>query len=239
VRQRAVTLAPAQRVDVIVSFADRAVGSTVQLLSAPFRAADVDPMSGGMGMGGMGGGGAAAGLALGAPITLMTFDIARREAERFVLSERLSTFGPTWNAAPDVPVRRIELSFSAGQWFLGGRTFDMLEAAPDETVRAGASQIWEVANVSGMMGMPMAHPLHIHGRQFRVLSRTRAGGASSSAVAQERVDAGWMDTVLILPNETVRLLVHFTRHPGLYLYHCHILEHEDLGMMRNYRVLPG
>ena len=48
-----------------------------------------------------------------------------------------------------------------------------------------------------------------------------------------------MDTVLVLPNETVRLHVHFTRDPGLYLYHCHLLEHEDLGMMRNFRVVSA
>ena len=50
------------------------------------------------------------------------------------------------------------------------------------------------------------------------------------------VDAGWRGTVLVLPGETVRVQVEFTKHPGLYLYHCHILEHEDMGMMRNFRV---
>ena len=40
----------------------------------------------------------------------------------------------------------------------------------------------------------------------------------------------------MLPGETVRVQVTFTHHPGLYLYHCHILEHEDMGMMRNFRV---
>ncbi len=42
--------------------------------------------------------------------------------------------------------------------------------------------------------------------------------------------------MLVLPGETVRVQVTFTSHPGLYLYHCHILEHEDMGMMRNFRV---
>ena len=50
------------------------------------------------------------------------------------------------------------------------------------------------------------------------------------------VDGGWKDTVLVLPGDTVRVQVTFTHHPGLYLYHCHILEHEDMGMMRNFRV---
>jgi FtsP/CotA-like multicopper oxidase with cupredoxin domain len=50
------------------------------------------------------------------------------------------------------------------------------------------------------------------------------------------VDAGWTDTVLVLPGETVRVQVPFSRQTGLFLYHCHILEHEDLGMMRNFRI---
>jgi FtsP/CotA-like multicopper oxidase with cupredoxin domain len=47
---------------------------------------------------------------------------------------------------------------------------------------------------------------------------------------------GLEDTVLVLPGETVRVQVTFSRHPGLFLYHCHILEHEDMGMMRNFRI---
>ena len=58
-------------------------------------------------------------------------------------------------------------------------------------------------------------------------------------VGEGMLDAGWQDTVLVLPHETVRIRAHFTTHPGLYLYHCHILEHEDMGMMRNFRVVPA
>jgi FtsP/CotA-like multicopper oxidase with cupredoxin domain len=49
------------------------------------------------------------------------------------------------------------------------------------------------------------------------------------------VDDGWTDTVLVLPNETVRAQITFSRTPASFLYHCHILEHEDMGMMRNFR----
>jgi hypothetical protein len=50
------------------------------------------------------------------------------------------------------------------------------------------------------------------------------------------IDEGWKDVVLVMPGERVKLLMKFTDHTGLYIYHCHILEHEDLGMMRNYLV---
>jgi FtsP/CotA-like multicopper oxidase with cupredoxin domain len=50
------------------------------------------------------------------------------------------------------------------------------------------------------------------------------------------VDEGWKDTVLVMPGERVRVLRRFTTFPGLFLYHCHNLEHEDLGMMRNFSI---
>jgi FtsP/CotA-like multicopper oxidase with cupredoxin domain len=86
-----------------------------------------------------------------------------------------------------------------------------------------------------MMGMQAAHPIHLHGPQFRVMNRAGIS-AAAQPVIEGVVDAGWLDTVLVTPGETVRIKVTFTRHTGLYLYHCHILEHEDMGMMRNFRL---
>lgn len=50
------------------------------------------------------------------------------------------------------------------------------------------------------------------------------------------VDERWKDTVLVMPGERVRVLLHFADYTGLFLYHCHMLEHEDSGLMRNYLV---
>jgi FtsP/CotA-like multicopper oxidase with cupredoxin domain len=120
------------------------------------------------------------------------------------------------------------------EWSIGGRTFEMAGVAPDETVAGGSTHLWEFMNLANPMGMQAAHPIHMHGRQFRVVERT--GGGGTNALRAGIVDAGWRDTVLVLPGETVRVQATFTSHPGLYLYHCHILEHEDMGMMRNFRV---
>jgi FtsP/CotA-like multicopper oxidase with cupredoxin domain len=136
-----------------------------------------------------------------------------------------------------VDIRRVTLSFQRMQWLLGGRTFGMNDVAPEETVAAGSTRLWDLVNQPNPMGMDAAHPIHLHGRQFRVVSRT--GGRATNALRAGIVDSGWTDTVLVLPGETVRLQVTFTRHPGMYLYHCHILEHEDMGMMRNFRVVSG
>jgi len=110
----------------------------------------------------------------------------------------------------------------------------MADVAPAETVAAGSTAHWEFVNAGGPMGMQMAHPIHMHGRQFRVVSRS--GASPSNALREGLVDDGWMDTVLVLPGETVRVQVTVSRFLGLFLYHCHILEHEDMGMMRNFRI---
>jgi blue copper oxidase len=92
-----------------------------------------------------------------------------------------------------------------------------------------------------MPGMSQPHPMHIHGLQFKVLDRQMESNeqASYESVSHGFIDDGWHDTVLVMPGERVKLLMRFEDFSGLYLYHCHNLEHEDMGMMRNYQVLSG
>ena len=103
---------------------------------------------------------------------------------------------------------------------INGRAFDI--ARVDERVRLGDLEIWEVA------GDMMAHPFHIHGVQFRVLDRAPGGPGV--------LDAGIKDTVRV--ESPVRLLVRFTQpaSDAPFMYHCHILEHEDHGMMGQFTV---
>ena len=170
----------------------------------------------------------------GAPLRAMTLRTRAKKGPAFRVPERLASFDATWSLQAGAPVRRVPLAFQRMEWLIGGRTFGMTDVAPDETVAAGSTHVWEFANMTNGMGMEAAHPIHMHGRQFRVVART--GGRAANVLRAGIVDAGWKDTVLVLPGETVRVQVTFTRHPGLYLYHCHILEHEDMGMMRNFRV---
>jgi suppressor of ftsI len=83
----------------------------------------------------------------------------------------------------------------------------------------GEWQYWDVINDSHM-----DHPFHLHGTQFQVLERQ----TGSRSVAE--TFRAWRDTVNLRPNETVRLAFRQDL-PGLRMFHCHILEHEDLGMM--------
>jgi FtsP/CotA-like multicopper oxidase with cupredoxin domain len=238
--QQAVTLAPGQRADLLVDLTGFAEGTEMHLESLAFAEADAG-MGGMMGM--MGGpmrspmrgmmrGGSS--VPNGAPLRVMTLRTRARKGPAFRVPERLSSFDTTWTQFAAAKNRRVELSFQRMEWLLGGRTFAMSDVASEETVDAGSTHIWEFINLTNPMGMQTAHSMHIHGRQFRVVDRT--GGSATNTLRAGLVDAGWMDTVLVLPGETVRVQVTFTRHPGLYLYHCHILEHEDMGMMRNFRV---
>jgi bilirubin oxidase len=100
----------------------------------------------------------------------------------------------------------------------------------DEVVELGATEIWAVTN-----DMAFPHDFHVHDVQFQVLS------VDGSPPAPEL--SGWKDTVYLPPNATLRLIMRFEdyadpEHP--YMYHCHLLRHEDSGMMGQFLVLnPG
>ncbi len=226
---RSLTLAPGQRADVLLNLTGLGGGADVHLDSFAYPEAEA-------GWARMMG--SAAAMPNGAPFRVMTLRTRARAGSAFNVPERLPTFDASWTANAEGRIRRVPLQFQRMQWLLGGRTFAMDEVAQDETVAAGSTHVWEFVNqMNGMgmgMGMDAAHPIHIHGRQFRVLDRT--GGPATNALRSGIVDAGWQDTVLVLPGETVRAQVTFTHHAGLFLYHCHILEHEDMGMMRNFLV---
>lgn len=90
---------------------------------------------------------------------------------------------------------------------------------------------------SGMM-MSMAHPIHLHGQQFQILSRkiSSMGSPGYDTIKDGFIDTGWKDTVLVMPGEEVEIVKPFQDYKGLFLYHCHNLEHEGLDMMRQFYI---
>ena len=133
--------------------------------------------------------------------------------------------------------RKIELSMGHMRFLINGRSFRMDEIAFD--VKRGAVEIWRISNP--VAGMP--HPMHLHGFSFQVLERlnspTQLSASARFGKGRTVSDLGWKDTVLVWPGETVRIAIDFTHDfPGdqTYLFHCHNLEHEDGGMMINFRV---
>jgi FtsP/CotA-like multicopper oxidase with cupredoxin domain len=79
--------------------------------------------------------------------------------------------------------------------------------------------------------------MHMHNIQFQVVARVPSAFSSYATINQGLVDTGWKDTVLVWPGERVKIAMTFGPHAGMYMYHCHILEHEDMTMMRNYMIM--
>jgi FtsP/CotA-like multicopper oxidase with cupredoxin domain len=101
-----------------------------------------------------------------------------------------------------------------GQGIINGKTMDMSRV--DVRTRVGATEIWEIENIVGM-----DHPFHLHGFQFQVLDRD---GVPEPYRA-------WKDTLNIPKHSTARIIVRYDDYPGKWMFHCHILDHEDHGMM--------
>jgi FtsP/CotA-like multicopper oxidase with cupredoxin domain len=234
-----VMLAPGERIDLWADFGRHPSGTRVALESLAFDAgASGMGMGGGMMGGGMMGGGmmggprGAGGPANGAALTVCRFSVGGAGTRR-PLPKRLDppAFRPAAEVANPGDPRRFQVSMAMMRWMLNGAPFEMEAVAENERIRRGVTEDWELSNLGGMMAIP--HPIHIHGGQFQIVSRA---GAEAAAVADGFIDGGWKDTFLLLPGERVRVRVRFDRHAGLFLYHCHNLEHEDMGMMRNFRV---
>ena len=225
-----VTLAPAERIELWVDFSGRKTGEELTLKSLPFSTSN----GGGM----MGGGG---GLANGAEFSVLKVKMEKGAAVTGKLPERLASIEPL-NPQQAVNMKKPRVfSVTAGrmQWGLNGRVFEMEEVADDEIVKLGTTEVWQFENEAsmGMMG-GMPHPLHVHGVQYRIIKRTVASGAMSAwnSLSAGFVDEGWKDVVLVMPGERVQVLIRFNNYPGLFVYHCHNLEHEDMGMMRNFLI---
>jgi len=151
---------------------------------------------------------------------------------RQALPARLAEL-PMVTAPRESPRREFAVTLGRMRWGINGRTFEMEEVAPYERVRFGDTEVWEFTNRTPMMALP--HPMHVHGVQFRVLERLGTP-SGLEALRAGFLDEGVKDTVLVLPGERVRVLLSFDAFRGLFLYHCHNLVHEDMGMMRNFLV---
>ncbi len=219
-----VMLGVGERVEVWADFSGRAVGSQVTLRSLAFSP------------GGMGGGT----LPDGSPFDILRVTVDRAEPETLTLPATLTpiTRYRIEDAVNAASPRTFAISFQMGRWLLNGLSFEMNGITANEIVDLGDLEVWEFVNQSGMPMMQMLHPMHVHAVQFQIHERTvNAGGAPSYATVRDGfVDSGWKDTFILMPGERAKVLMRFWPHPGFFLYHCHNLEHEDMGFMRNFRI---
>jgi FtsP/CotA-like multicopper oxidase with cupredoxin domain len=224
-----ITLAPAERIDVLVDFSTSAPGERILLRSLAFEIPGMMMGMGGMGMGrgmrgrmGRGGGDAVA-LPQGAAMDLLELVVTDTGTAAVApLPSRLATL-PTLDVSRGARRRSFRFESMMMRHTINGRSFALDRI--DERVPLGETEVWTFSNAS-----ELPHPVHAHGGQFQVLSRT---GGRARRMPWE---TGLKDTVLVLPGESVDVAVRFV-FLGRFLLHCHNLEHEDGGMMTNFEVV--
>lgn len=198
-----------ERVDLLVDFHDVPLGARPMLRSLPFTL----------------GVGSDAPHPQGMPMDLL----------------ELVRVGPTTGAPPPLPgtlssIPVLGPTISQARTFvftssgdgsvhrINGLSFDIDRI--DAQVHLGEVERWSFVNDSSL-----PHPVHVHGTHFQVASRTGGRGMVFPC------EGGWKDTVLVMPSERVDVLVRFTEYRGVFLLHCHNLQHEDHGMMLNLEVV--
>ncbi|PCI72977.1 MAG: hypothetical protein COB38_02180 [Gammaproteobacteria bacterium] len=219
-----IMLAAGERAEVIINFGD-SFRQNIKLVSRAFSA----------GGGGMGGGGSS--LANGDPFDVMRFDVNVETTDPVTLYTSLpneADINSRLTEAMSETTRTFVMSMSGMggggmQFLINDKLFDIDRI--DEVVPSGATEIWEISNTSNI-----AHPFHAHAIQWQILDRGASGGTLTPS---KGIDLGWKDTVLVEPDETVRFIGRFDPviNIGKYMYHCHILEHEDNGMMGTFNVI--
>lgn len=170
-----------------------------------------------------GGGGMMGGPSQGTAMDLLRFYVDSTTTGNATLPTVLQPFTPITPARAK-RTRVFTLAMSGMVHTINGQSFNMQRT--DFSVPFGDVEIWEYTNTG-----TEPHPMHAHAALCQILSR-------STAALLPPEDTGWKDTVLVNPGETVRILTRFDTHPGLFVHHCHNLEHEDSGMMQNFVVLP-
>ena len=154
----------------------------------------------------------------GPPSELMQFRVAHDRVDNSFVPAALR---PLPDFGTPVLTRTFEFNRSGSQWTINGRVFDhhRVDAQPV----LGVTERWIFRNPGNWK-----HLVHVHGGDQLLVSRNGAPPAD-----HERLKETWY----LAPGETVEVLVRFTDHLGRYVLHCHLLEHEDAGMMAQFEVV--
>lgn len=222
-----IILAPAERADVIIDFTNlesRKIGLTNNA-PAPFPSGDIPDQNT-----------AGAVMEFRVEVPLSSID-----------SSVIPSFlGPlsVLNAQTAVKKRVLTLDATNDKY---GREFMLLDnktwdSPISEDPKLGSAEIWHLINLT-----VDTHPIHIHLVDFQILDRRpfdaekfkkeRAITYTGPSIPPEPQERGWKDTVRANPAQVTRVIMKFGPYTGLYVWHCHILEHEDYEMMRPFIVI--
>jgi spore coat protein A, manganese oxidase len=210
-RRREILLGPAERVEVIVDFSAMA-GESVELRSSA-RHAGRNPV-GARTYGG----------------ALMQFRVGTdRVADRTRVPRRLRPL-PAWTEQakrkrgrePDQSWEIAIGGFFKPTWRINGRTFN--PAHSEAFPRLGTTEVWEIVNKTSV-----AHVMHLHHSDWYLLERNGAEPPPWEDCLKE--------TFFVFPNERILVAGHFSDYTGKYVMHCHMLDHEDHGLMSQFQVV--
>ncbi len=201
-----VILSVAERIDIVVDFKGKEIGDIITLKTLGFKEASKLILNPNY-------------PGFDAKMDIMQFRVTQKIDDTSTIPKKLMPI-QRLKVEDSVKTRTITMEIIGDAWTLDKKPYDMQRI--DQKVKLGTTEIWELKN-----SIQMAHPFHIHGVHFQVLDR--------DGKVEFPTDIGWKDTVMVMPFETVRIIMHFTM-PGLFVYHCHILEHEDHAMMANFLV---
>lgn len=229
VKVKELIIAPGERADIIIDFKNYSVGTKVILKNSantPFPDGDpVDPNSTGQ---------------------IMEFRVVPLvKPDTSKVPKKLSNF-KRLNKSFVVRTRNLSLNegldeFGRLKLLLDNREWDF---PITEKPLLNTIEEWNLINVT-----PDTHPIHLHLVQFQLLNRQKFDvdyynmtgeiKYTSQPIPPDPNEKGWKDTIRANPGEITRIIVPFKNFKGLYVWHCHILEHEDHEMMRPYEVVKN
>lgn len=209
-----ILMSPGERVDVLVKAGGK---GSYKLLALPY---------------------ARQGNMSSAQITLLTLQVSGRAVAGVlpasVNPEAVRLAGDT----SMLPRARFALSMGQGRGYINGVTFDVLAdgriQAAEHHSTVGTDEIWEIVNQSGM-----DHPWHQHVNDAQVIGMS-GGDAAIAGYAKLYTQApAFKDTIIVPKWGSVTLRLPVRDHAGMTMFHCHILEHEDIGMMGMWHIMEG
>jgi spore coat protein A len=157
-------------------------------------------------------------LGSGSTGAVMRFEVARTATDTSSVPATLSTMDSLAPASAK-STRTMKFHRAGTDWEINGRVYDPAYSEAD--VQAGSTEVWTVTS-------DFHHPFHVHNATMQVVSR--------DGQAPGPYDTGWKDTVFLNKGEKVQIAIRFSQYKGRYVFHCHNLEHEDMGMMANFTI---
>ena len=231
VHVKELVIAPAERMDVVIDFSKQPADTKIVMTNTATSPFDLDPPIGQQ----------------PDPETdgqIMQFRVIEaRDRDTSYVPRHLSSIR---NMAPYTADRTRTITLDAARdeydrlkFLFNNKTFmEDIDIKP----QLGDTEIWQIVNSGGAV-----HPIHVHLIQFQILDRIPIDGEAFDETGELRFtgrpqapaanEAGWKDTVQAPPGFLTRIIMRFGPFTGRYVYHCHILEHEDYDMMRPYEVV--